>query len=53
VTDDKDERFIRSFVCKFLSPDMMQEGTYYFDETKKYPCPPVGVQEDYKEFIIN
>jgi len=32
VTDDKDERFIRTLVKRFVSPELLTNNKYAFDE---------------------
>lgn len=35
VTDDKDDRLIRTFVKKFVCPEMLSTETEYFFDTEK------------------
>jgi len=51
VTDDKDERFIRTLVNRFLDPEMMTNPDFSFDDTGVYKIPKSNTQIEYIEHI--
>jgi len=43
ITDDKDERFIKSFVTTFITPELVKNrDKFSFDSKGMYKVPPDG-----------
>ena len=51
VTDDKDQRLIKTILNGFLTPKLLDKVTYKFSDSGTYYCPVPGSKADYLAYI--
>jgi len=51
VTDDKDQRLIKTILTSFLTPKILQHENYKFSPSGLYYCPQPGNKSDYLAYI--
>jgi dynein heavy chain len=51
ITDDKDQRLIRSIFSSYLNPSVLEYENYKFSSSGLYYCPPPGGKINYIEYI--
>jgi dynein heavy chain len=51
VTDDKDQRLIRTILASYMTPDVLKFEDYTFSESGIYFCPTPGDKDSYIRYI--
>jgi dynein heavy chain len=51
ITDDKDQRLIRTIFLSYINPNVLQYQDFKFSSSGIYYCPPPGGKLDYLEYI--
>ena len=52
VTDDKDQRCVRSILAQYVTPEILKDN-YKFSESGKYFAPPEGNLASFKNYILS
>jgi len=51
ITDDKDQRLIRTIFSSYINPEVLKYQEYKFSSSGIYYCPPPGSKIDYLEYV--
>ena len=51
VTDDKDQRLIKTILLTYLTENTLKFNDYPYSESKIYYCPKPGMKSDYMDYI--
>ena len=53
VTDDKDQRLIKTILATYITPEIFNFDKYKFSDSEIYYCPPPGEHDIYLTYIEN